>query len=99
MRASPTPLARLAGAVKRYGATTALHGLDLALHAGEVVALLGPNGAGKSSAIGLLTGRLRADGGSVTVGGADPRAQLRDVDVRTRRTRCTRRTRRVCHNG
>ena len=73
MRPSPTPLARLAGAVKRYGATTALHGIDLGLHAGEVVALLGPNGAGKSSAIGLLTGRLRADGGSVSVGGADPR--------------------------
>jgi ABC-2 type transport system ATP-binding protein len=67
-----TPVARLHGAVKRYGALTAVDGLDLALHPGELLALLGPNGAGKSSAIGLLLGLHRADAGRVELFGQDP---------------------------
>ena len=67
-----TPVARLRGAVKRYGALAAVDGLDLALHRGELLALLGPNGAGKSSAIGLLLGLHRADAGEVELFGLDP---------------------------
>lgn len=59
---------------KRYGATPALTGVDLVLHAGEVVALLGPNGAGKSTLAGILTGRTIADAGEATVFGLPPRA-------------------------
>ncbi|WP_266160155.1 ABC transporter ATP-binding protein [Dyella silvatica] len=66
------PVARLAGAVKHYGSLTALDGLDLMLHRGEMLALLGPNGAGKSTAIGLLLGLIRADAGTVELFGADP---------------------------
>ena len=67
------PLAQLRGAVKRYGALTALDRVDLDIRAGEVLALLGANGAGKSTTLGLLTGRLSADAGSVSLFGADPR--------------------------
>lgn len=66
------PVAQLSGAVKRYGALTALDGLDLDLQRGELLALLGPNGAGKTTAIGLLLGLFRADAGTVRLFGQDP---------------------------
>ena len=84
MRSDPaTPIARLSQAQKRYGAITALAGIDLEIRRGELLALLGPNGAGKSTALGLLTGRFGADGGQVSVFGADPRdaATLRRFGV------------------
>ena len=68
-----TPLATLHQASKRYGATLALDQVDLALHAGEVLALLGPNGAGKTSAIALLCGLRAASSGRVQLFGRDPR--------------------------
>ncbi len=36
------------GLVKRFGETTALAGIDLAVRQGSVLGLLGPNGAGKT---------------------------------------------------
>src|SRR4051812_50172321 len=68
------PLAELRGAVKRYGAVTALAGVDFAVQPGEVVALLGPNGAGKTTAGQLLLGLIRPSGGEGRLGGQDPRA-------------------------
>jgi ABC-2 type transport system ATP-binding protein len=67
------PIARLIRAHKRYDAIIALDGIDLELRRGELLALLGSNGAGKSTALGLLTGRLAADAGEVSLFGADPR--------------------------
>lgn len=66
------PLAQLRGARKRYGAVQALDGVDLSLHAGEVLALLGANGAGKSTAIALLLGLLKPDAGSAELFGRTP---------------------------
>jgi len=65
-------VASLRGVRKRYGALQALDGVDLDLHAGQVLALLGPNGAGKTTTIALLLGLLRADAGQVRLFGQDP---------------------------
>jgi len=66
------PAIEARGLVKRYGDRTVLDGVDLAVAPGELVALLGPNGAGKTTTIEIIEGYRRADGGSVTVLGADP---------------------------
>ena len=62
----------ISGLVKRFGATTALDGLDLSVRRGEVHGFLGPNGAGKSTTIRVLLGLLRADGGTTRLLGDDP---------------------------
>ena len=59
------------GLVKRFGATTALDGVDLTVRTGSVVGLLGPNGAGKTTAVRVLATLLPFDGGRATVGGYD----------------------------
>jgi lipooligosaccharide transport system ATP-binding protein len=58
---------RLRGAVKRYGAITAVNGLDLDVPTGTCVGLLGPNGAGKSTTMRLLTAQAIADEGELEV--------------------------------
>ncbi|MBX5442731.1 MAG: sugar ABC transporter ATP-binding protein [Solirubrobacteraceae bacterium] len=51
-----TPLVRLAGVGKRFGAVVALRSVDLDVHAGEIVALVGDNGAGKSTLLKIIAG-------------------------------------------
>ena len=53
--------------VKRYGAITAVDGLDLDVPTGTCVGLLGPNGAGKSTTMRLLTAQAIADEGELEV--------------------------------
>lgn len=72
----------VAGLVKRYGALTAVDGLDLEVAAGETLALLGPNGAGKTTTVECLEGYRRPDAGRVRVLGLDPVAQSRDLAPR-----------------
>jgi ABC-type multidrug transport system ATPase subunit len=55
------------GLRREYGDVTALAGLDLTVHAGEMVALVGPNGAGKSTFLALSAGLLAPSGGTVQV--------------------------------
>ena len=66
-----TPAVAVKGVQKRYGATTALAGVDLEIRRGEFFGLLGPNGAGKSSLINIIAGLVRASAGSVAVLGHD----------------------------
>lgn len=59
---------------KSFGRVTALDGLDLTVHTGQLHGLLGPNGAGKSTTIRVLLGLLRADAGSARIlGRSSPR--------------------------
>ena len=83
-----TPLIRLAGVTKRYGAGTAafqaLRGVDLDVDAGEFVAVMGPSGSGKSTAMNILgcldvptTGHYLFRGVPVESLDRDQRARLR----------------------
>ncbi|KRE28910.1 ABC transporter ATP-binding protein [Agromyces sp. Soil535] len=69
-RGQGTPVA-FEGVVKRYGSNRVLHGVDLSIEPGEFVSLLGPSGCGKTTALRVLAGLERADGGTVRIGGAD----------------------------
>jgi energy-coupling factor transport system ATP-binding protein len=60
--------------VVRYRATVAVRSVDLDLVAGQVVALMGRNGSGKSSLLWAIQGSGERQGGSVDVGGVDPRS-------------------------
>jgi ABC-2 type transport system ATP-binding protein len=57
---------------KRYGATKALDGLTFDVGRGEMFGLIGPDGAGKTTAIRLMCGLIRRDGGDLRVLGSDP---------------------------
>ncbi|GAA1281962.1 hypothetical protein GCM10009609_53030 [Pseudonocardia aurantiaca] len=52
-----TEVLEIDGVRHRYGAVTALAGVDLTVRAGECVALLGPNGAGKTTLVGPTCSR------------------------------------------
>jgi branched-chain amino acid transport system ATP-binding protein len=56
---------RVSGLVAGYGDLAAVRGVDLEVHAGEVVALLGPNGAGKTTTLLTLAGELPKIAGEV----------------------------------
>jgi branched-chain amino acid transport system ATP-binding protein len=54
-----------------YGSSHVLHGVDLAIGAGETVGLLGRNGMGKTTLIRTLLGHMKQREGSVAIAGAD----------------------------
>jgi len=56
---------------KRFGATTAVAGVNLAVAPGSLFGLIGPNGAGKTTTLRMITGLLRPDAGTVYVDGID----------------------------
>jgi lipooligosaccharide transport system ATP-binding protein len=60
---------KLRGFVKRFGAITAVDGLDLDVPFGTCVGLLGPNGAGKSTTMKALTAQVIGDEGELEVMG------------------------------
>jgi branched-chain amino acid transport system ATP-binding protein len=73
------PLISLEGLVVRYGEIEALHGLSIAVDAGEVVTLLGANGAGKSTTLRAISGLLKPAEGDVkfdgrSISGLNPEA-------------------------
>ncbi|GAA4854732.1 ABC transporter ATP-binding protein [Saccharopolyspora rosea] len=57
------------GLVRNYGRHRALAGVDVTIHAGEVVAIAGPSGSGKTTLLHVLAGILRPDGGEVVLDG------------------------------
>lgn len=64
-----TVVLRGRGLGKAYGSITALHGVDIDLRAGEILAIVGDNGAGKSTLVRVLTGVTRPDSGTLEIDG------------------------------
>jgi ABC-type multidrug transport system ATPase subunit len=56
---------------KCYRSLVAVSGVSLEVETAEIIGLLGPNGAGKSTTLGLITGLIRPDEGSVSIFGKD----------------------------
>jgi len=70
---------RVENLVKRFGSVTAVDHISFAVERGEIFAFLGPNGAGKTTTIKMLTTLLQPDGGTLEVGGLDPRKRAHQV--------------------
>jgi branched-chain amino acid transport system ATP-binding protein len=62
------PLLELRGVAARYGPLQALHGIDLSVDEGEVVAVLGANGAGKTTTLRAISGTVATSGDVVFAG-------------------------------
>ncbi len=71
MNGDDTPLLQLEGIRASYDAIEVLHGVDLAVPVGKVVALLGPNGAGKTTTLNVACGIVEPRAGKVVVAGRD----------------------------
>ena len=59
------------GLAKTFGKRQVVHDVSLSLQRGEIVGLLGPNGAGKTTCFYMIMGLIGADGGLITIDGAD----------------------------
>jgi len=70
----------------RYGRIDALHGINVEVNEGEIVALIGANGAGKTTTMRAISGLIPAAGGSIRFAGEDI-TKLR-ADLRVRRGIC-----------
>ena len=64
-----TALLDVRGLIVRYGAITAVRGVDLHVDADEIVAIVGPNGAGKTSLLTAIAGLVRPNAGSIAIAG------------------------------
>ena len=65
------PILSVKGVETIYGAIQALHGVDLEVAKGEIVALIGANGAGKSTLLMTICGNPRARAGTIRLDGED----------------------------
>jgi len=75
-------LLRVRGLTKKFGAFTALDGVNLEVGSGEVFGFIGPNGAGKSTTIRVLLGILRATSGEAQLFGMDAWRDAVDIHKR-----------------
>ncbi|MGQ0584569.1 MAG: ABC transporter ATP-binding protein [Reyranella sp.] len=65
------PILSVKGVETFYGAIQALHGVDIEVAKGEIVALIGANGAGKSTLLMTICGSPRAQRGTIRLDGED----------------------------
>jgi urea transport system ATP-binding protein len=73
-------LLQVNGASKRFGSLVAIDEVSLAIERGELRAIIGPNGAGKTTVLDLISGRTRADSGSVLFRGEEV-SRLREHEI------------------
>lgn len=73
MSVSEVPIIEMVDIAKHYGHIRALHGVSLAVRAGEVTCVLGDNGAGKSTLIKIMSGLLHSDEGITKINGKETR--------------------------
>ncbi|WP_444668547.1 ABC transporter ATP-binding protein [Cereibacter changlensis] len=59
------------GLTRHFGGLRAIHAVDFDLAQGEIHALIGPNGAGKTTFVGLLSGRIPVEAGTIRFAGDD----------------------------
>jgi simple sugar transport system ATP-binding protein len=64
-----SPIIEMRDISKAFGAVQALRGVDLELHAGEILGLVGDNSAGKSTLMKIMTGAYHRDSGDIVVAG------------------------------
>jgi ABC-2 type transport system ATP-binding protein len=64
---------------KSYDRKPVIKDVNLSVRRGSIMGLLGPNGAGKTTLISILTGVIRKDSGSITVGGLDLDRELKSI--------------------
>jgi branched-chain amino acid transport system ATP-binding protein len=80
-----TPLLAIRGITTMYGNITALRGVDLDVHPGEIVTLIGANGAGKSTLMMTIFGNPRASQGRILFEGRDithlPTHEIARLDI------------------
>lgn len=62
-------LLEVSGLVRRFGGLVAVNGLGFAVSRSEILGLIGPNGSGKTTALNLLSGALKPDGGEIRLDG------------------------------
>jgi branched-chain amino acid transport system ATP-binding protein len=80
-----TPLLAIRGITTMYGNITALRGVDLDVHPGEIVTIIGANGAGKSTLMMTVFGNPRASQGRILFEGRDithlPTHEIARLDI------------------
>lgn len=73
MQMNRTPFLEMNHVAKGFSGRPVLTDLNLTVGRGEIVGFIGPNGSGKTTTVRLLNGVIDPDGGTITVGGYDPR--------------------------
>jgi len=76
------PVVQASGLVKRYGALTAVAGIDFEIDKGECFGLLGPNGAGKTTTVKMLCCTLPISEGDIRILGMSARSRPREIKAR-----------------
>jgi branched-chain amino acid transport system ATP-binding protein len=79
---SAAPVLQIQGLHSHYGPIQALHGVDIEVRQGQLVALVGANGAGKTTLLRAISGVQPASGGTIRFDGADITRMSADQRVR-----------------
>jgi branched-chain amino acid transport system ATP-binding protein len=79
---SAPPVLQIQGLHSRYGPIEALHGIDIEVRQGQLVALVGANGAGKTTLLRAISGVQPVSAGAIRFGGADITRMSADARVR-----------------